>query len=94
MTVAVGGADDSSSYLPIVVKGAAAVEEQSGHTVTVLPGDHLWSISKSVLEERLGREPTTSEVTPYWRKVIIDNIAGLESGDPDLIYPGEVIAIP
>ena len=80
--------------MPIVVRGAAAVEEASAHTVTVLPGDNLWSLSQSVLEERLGREPTTDEVTPYWRKVIIDNIAGLASGDPDLIFPGEVIVLP
>ncbi len=62
--------------------------------VVVEPGDHLWKISAGRLQVVLGREASNSEISPYWRTVIEENRAGLRSGDPDLIYPGEVIALP
>lgn len=63
-------------------------------TVVVVEGDHLWKISKRHLEGRWHRAPSNSEVGPYWRDVIDENLAHLKSGDPDLIYPGEVIELP
>ncbi|MGB7861099.1 MAG: LysM domain-containing protein [Acidimicrobiia bacterium] len=62
--------------------------------VTVRPGDHLWKISASHLVDRLEREVGTNEISPYWRSVITMNRSHLRSGDPDLIYPGEVIVLP
>lgn len=61
---------------------------------TVQPGDNLWVISRRHLEGALGHRPTNHEVAPYWRRVIDANTARLISGDPDLIYPGEVIELP
>lgn len=63
-------------------------------SVVVQPGDHLWKISASHLEEVLERPAEPAEIDPYWRVVIETNQASLRSGDPDLIYPGEVIELP
>lgn len=62
--------------------------------VVVVRGDHLWSISEGALGDRLGRAVAPDEVGPFWRVVIDMNRATLRSGDPDLIYPGEEIALP
>lgn len=56
----------------------------------VRPGDHLWKISARHLDEL----ESESEVAPFWREVIKTNLPTLRSGDPDLIYPGEVIVLP
>ncbi len=63
-------------------------------TVVVERGDHLWRISQDHLDTRLGRKATVEEVDPYWRRLIVVNRDHLRSGDPDLIYPGEVISLP
>lgn len=76
--------------LPVALSG----READAATVTVVEGDHLWKISEQHLRTHLGREPTDPEVSPYWRKVISHNIGHLRSGDPDLIYPGELIGLP
>lgn len=59
-------------------------------TVTVVKGDHLWKISA----RHLGPEAGNGDIAPYWRTVIEVNTPNLKSGDPDLIYPGEVIEMP
>jgi len=59
-------------------------------TVTVVKGDHLWKISA----RHLGSEADDGDIAPYWRTVIEVNTPNLQSGDPDLIYPGEVIEMP
>jgi len=61
---------------------------------TVRPGDHLWGITRAVLGERLGREPTAAEIVPLWRAVIAANTARLRSGDPALVFPGEQVVVP
>lgn len=58
--------------------------------VVVARGDHLWGISAG----HLGAQATDSEIAPYWREVVTVNTPRLRSGDPDLIYPGEVIELP
>lgn len=93
----------------MVMIGSAAMAEPAGTpsfvpvtlekgpppgTVVVQPGDHLWKISKSHLEAILDRPAQPREIEPYWRAVIETNRGGLISGDPDLIYPGEVITLP
>lgn len=93
----------------MVMIGSAAMAEPAGMpsfvpvtfekgpppgTVVVEPGDHLWKISESHLEVILERPARPEEIVPYWRSVIDTNRDGLMSGDPDLIYPGEVITLP
>jgi len=62
--------------------------------VTVAPGDNLWSLSEAELENRLGRPPTDAETTEFWKQVIEANADTLQSGDPDVIMPGETITFP
>ncbi len=59
-------------------------------TVVVQKGDHLWKISARHLDERASND----EIGPYWRRVVEVNTPRLESGDPDLIYPGEIVHLP
>ena len=60
----------------------------------VVPGDNLWAIAAAQLATRLGRRPTEPEVARYWAVVVDVNRARVRSGDPDLIFPGEMIALP
>ncbi len=63
-------------------------------TVVVEEGDHLWSLAADVVAAELGRPPADHEIAPYWRQVVEHNRASIRSGDPDVIYPGEVIELP
>lgn len=72
----------------------ALEEEVHPDQVEVVKGDHLWKISGQRLENELGRAPSNGEISPYWREVIKVNLPRLRSGDPDLIYPGEVVTLP
>lgn len=60
----------------------------------VVEGDNLWTLAERRLAEVLGRSPTDAETTPYWRRVVEVNTSRIESRDPDLIHPGEVILLP
>lgn len=79
-----------SVRVPVAV--AQGLEDPT--VVTVMKGDHLWKISKRHLELRLAHQPDNHEITPYWHTVISENLERLRSGDPDLIYPGELIQLP
>ena len=69
------------------------VEVPSEHVV--VPGDNLWIISERHLEQVTGRgDLSDREVANYWVTVIEANRNRVRSGDPDLIYPGEVIVLP
>jgi nucleoid-associated protein YgaU len=76
------------AYLPITNNGDTPT------TVVVEKGDHLWSITAKHLESRDGVEPTAAEITPVWVEVIAANRDRLRSGDPDLIFPGEIVVLP
>lgn len=92
MVGSVAGAEraETNAFVPVAVGEAAT----GGDSVVVASGDHLWKISAAHLERRLSRPPEPDEVTPYWRSVIEINRDHLLSGDPDLIYPGEMISLP
>ncbi len=61
--------------------------------VIVTEGDHLWALAERRVSSVLGRRAADHEIAPYWREVISSN-PELRSGDPDIIYPGEVIVLP
>jgi hypothetical protein len=74
---------------------AASAERELATTREVRRGDNLWTISATHLETITGRRDLgTSEVARYWRRVVEHNRPSLRSGDPDLIFPGEVIELP
>ena len=79
-------------YLPTEAEGVAADNQPA--IVTVQAGDNLWTMSRHHLTAMFNRRPANQEIVPYWRQVIALNQSNLISGDPDLIYPGEVIAMP
>jgi hypothetical protein len=62
--------------------------------VTVVRGDNLWRIAAVAVAHQLGRAPRDDEIVGFWRRVVDVNRATLRSGDPNLIYPGEQVALP
>jgi hypothetical protein len=63
----------------------------------VVQGDNLWTIARDHLAKVRGRpagELSEREIARYWLDVVDANRASLRSGDPDLIFPGEIIKLP
>lgn len=68
-----------------------------GATHRVVPGDSLWDVATAVVAEptrRRNAAPGHGDVAVYWQRLIAANRGRLRSGDPDLIYPGEVLVLP
>ena len=72
----------------------AGLEQTQALTHVVVDGDNLWRISEGHLASTTGERPSNTDLVKYWSKVIDTNVDSLVSGDPDLIYPGEVIELP
>lgn len=62
--------------------------------VVVRTGDHMWGLAEARLTLQLGRPPTNQEIAPYWTRVVEVNRNRIRSGNPDLIFPGEVLVLP
>jgi nucleoid-associated protein YgaU len=63
----------------------------------VVPGENLWTIARDRLAEVQGPRAAAlsdRDIAAYWLKVIKANRGRLQSGDPDLIYPGERTVLP
>jgi nucleoid-associated protein YgaU len=61
----------------------------------VVSGDNLWQIARTEVARMSGSERVSdAQIAPYWQRVIAANRATLRSGDPSLIFPGEVVALP
>jgi hypothetical protein len=66
-----------------------------GRAHVVRPGDNLWRIARAQVIRSSGEvQPDDAHIAPYWRRVIEANRATLRSGNPSLIYPGEVVTLP
>lgn len=89
-SVAVAEPAGTPTFVPV----ALGESQAPNGSVVVQPGDHLWKISATHLDRILDRPAESGEIDPYWRVVIEANQASLASGDPDLIFPGEVIELP
>jgi LysM repeat protein len=66
-------------------------------TYVVAGGDSLWSIAASHLAQLTSRSAADHddpETAVYWSLVVETNRARLASGDPNLIFPGEVLDLP
>jgi hypothetical protein len=80
---------------PAPAPTAAAPAPPAARTHVVAVGDNLWRIAAAELARIHGGErPTDAVVVPYWHAVIEQNRATLRSGDPSLIYPGEIVTLP
>lgn len=62
----------------------------------VAMGDSFWSIAEeAVAEAAPGRAPTGDEVTAYWARLVDANRHRLaDPGNPDLLLPGQRLALP
>jgi nucleoid-associated protein YgaU len=63
----------------------------------VVQGDNLWTISRdhlAAVRNRPASDLSEHEIASYWLRVIAVNRSSLRSGDPDLIFPGELIMFP
>jgi hypothetical protein len=89
----VAGASDDVA--PVMQRLDDAPPPEAARTWTVAPGDHLWSISERVLAAAWGRAPAEGELVPFWQRVVAGNRDRLADPDnADLIYPGQVLALP
>jgi len=70
---------------------AAPVTGAQASEYTVRKGDNLWRIALAHLADN--SEPNVG-LGSYWRLVIETNRGRIRSGDPNLIFPGEVILLP
>jgi hypothetical protein len=77
---------------PATTPPSAAIRSDD---VTVEVGDSFWSIAAEELDRRGGAHPSDRQIVPYWRRLIEHNRARLvDPGNPDLIYPGQVVSLP
>lgn len=72
---------------------SSAAEYQTPLEHEVEQGESLWSIAQSHRTEA-NPEATATDVANYWRALIDANAAKLRSGQPNLIYVGEVLTLP
>jgi nucleoid-associated protein YgaU len=63
-------------------------------THVVQRGDNLWNIARRELQRRGASDPGDAATAHYLQRVIAANVARLRSGDPNLIFPGETVALP
>lgn len=74
--------------LPVPAQDAPAPDTPAGPTtITVMPGDSLWSIAAS-----LRPDADNARIDATWRAIHAANSESVH--DPALIYPGQTLAIP
>jgi nucleoid-associated protein YgaU len=91
--------DDEPATPPSTVPPAPAppvpAPAPADATITLGPGDHLWSVAARTLATAWGRPAAEREVAPYWRLLVEVNRASLPNpADPDLVFPGDVVRLP
>lgn len=90
MATGVAGASPASQVRLPVQSAPDGEGRPDPDSVVVERGDHLWKISA----RHLGEGTPDDQVAPYWHEVVEVNTPLLRSGDPDLIFPGEVVELP
>jgi hypothetical protein len=86
----------SGPTAPHAVPSPTPVAEPTRARVhVVVPGDNLWQIARVEIMRVSGSDHVDdAQVAPYWQRVIAANRSTLRSGDPSLIFAGEVVTLP
>jgi LysM repeat protein len=82
---------------PVVPIAPPAPAPTAGATHTVARGEHLWSIAARQVATAIGKPPADlapADIAPYWLRVVEVNRPRLHSGNPNLVFPGEVVELP
>jgi hypothetical protein len=82
---------------PAPAPRAAAPAPAPDTTHTVTAGEHLWSIAAATVAARTGRsvpDLSPADVAPFWVRLVERNRDHVRSGNPSLVYPGEVLELP
>ena len=65
------------------------------HAHVVRSGENLWRIAQAEVARATGvARPGNDAVAGYWQRVVAANRPTLRSGDPSLIFAGEVVTLP
>jgi hypothetical protein len=89
-----GGGNQAPAPAP---QPAPPGQSQPSGSHRVVQGDNLWTISRdhiAAVTNRRSSDLSDHEIATYWLRVIAVNRSALRSGNPDLIFPGELIMLP
>jgi hypothetical protein len=87
----------SGASKPPAVSVAAGPPPPDPTSHAAVAGDDLWSIAAAQLAQVTGHPVaslSSSDVAAYWQRVCDANRSRLQSGDINLIFPGEQIVLP
>jgi hypothetical protein len=73
---------------------ATAHQPRRTDLYTVVPGDNFWTIAAARIAAATRRAPAAADIAPYWQRVVDANRSSICSGDPNLIFPGEIVMLP
>lgn len=97
----VSDADDAASPhgsaglpTPAAQPSASTKSPEEAYEYVVQEHDNLWTAAEAHLSEVLDHSPSEQEIATYWSHMIDINTKRLRSGDPNLIFAGEVIVCP
>lgn len=85
---------DSAVATPLVMPPVVTTSAPSPSEYVVMAGDNLWVIAERRVTAVLDSDTSSAAVAGYWRRLIAENRQTLRSGDPNLIYPGEIVTLP
>ena len=81
--------------LPVVSTAPVTAPTTAVYTgYRVQTGDSLWVIAERHVASATGSAPTVQAITSYWRRLVDANRRTLRSGDPNLIFAGEIVTMP
>lgn len=87
--------DADAGYVPTPAGDPPSAPATSVYVVRT--GDNLWTIAAHHLakrEEVPAAQISVADVAGFWRELVELNASSLASGDPNVIFPGETIALP
>jgi nucleoid-associated protein YgaU len=85
---------ESAGYVPVpagfpteAASGVGPADSTPATQYVVRPGDSFWRIAEATVAP-------DEEVATHWLRLVAANLERIRSGDPDLIFPGEIVVLP